>query len=153
MPRYDQSLRNALIGRKSVFEPLHVPWKIRLEDVPDKVVNGKQTIVVGEIEFHNAIAVVIPLLPLHCSVVSVEASILLVVRDGEDKDLPVKTIHLFLRSILIRFLLNSKKGSDSNAAAMHILSIRHVEAFPTILYLAHEKGEKHLHSDLRPVVN
>lgn len=72
-----------------------MPWKIRTEKVPDKVVNGKQTVVVGKIEFPNAIAVVSPLLLLHYGVVSVKASILLVVRDGEDKDLPVKAVRLF----------------------------------------------------------
>ena len=50
-----------------------MPWQIRLEKVPDKVVNGKQTVVVGKIEFSNSIAVVSPLLPLNYSVVSVEA--------------------------------------------------------------------------------
>jgi hypothetical protein len=69
-------------------------------------------------------------------------SILFVVRDGEDKDLPVKDLrlfsNLFFLSILTRFLLNLEKGSDSNAAAVHVL-IRYVEAFPTTLYLAHEE--------------
>jgi hypothetical protein len=56
-----------------------MPWKMRVEDIPDRVVNGKQTGVVGKIELPNAIAVVSPLLLLYCGVVSIKASILLVV--------------------------------------------------------------------------
>ena len=52
---------------------------MRLEDVPDRVVNDKQTLVVGKIEFPKAIAVVSPLLLLDYGVVSVKESILLVV--------------------------------------------------------------------------
>ena len=54
-------------------------WKMRLEDVPDKVVNYKQTIVVSKIEFSNAITVVSLLLLLYCNVVSVKMNILLAV--------------------------------------------------------------------------
>lgn len=100
--------------------------------------------VVQETEFLNAIAVISPLLSFHCGVVSVKASILLVLRDGEDKDFPITAIrlsfHLFFRLILICFLLNLKKGSHSNAAAVHVLSIHYVKTFPTTLNLAHEKG-------------
>jgi hypothetical protein len=130
-------------------------WKMRLEDVLDKVVNYKQTVFLSKIEFLNRITIVSPLLPLYYSVVSVKASILLVVRDREDKDLPAKALCLFsnLLLILIGFLLNPKKGSDSNAITMHILSISYVEAFPTVFYFVYEKGEKHLQSDLRLVIN
>lgn len=38
-------------------------WQIRLENIPDKVMNSKQTVVVGKIEFPNGIAIVSPFLP------------------------------------------------------------------------------------------
>lgn len=55
-----------------------MPWKIRLKKVLDKVVNGKQTVVVGKIEFPNVIAVESLLLLLHYGVVFIKASITLV---------------------------------------------------------------------------
>ena len=56
-----------------------MPWQIRLKKVSDKVVNGKQTVIVSKIKFLNVIAVVSSLLPLNYGIVSVEASILLIV--------------------------------------------------------------------------
>lgn len=58
----------------------------------------------------------------------------MVVRDGEDKDLPFKAISFFFWSLLFRFLLNPKKGFDCNAAAVHIPSIGYVKT--ATLYLA-----------------
>jgi hypothetical protein len=116
-------------------------WKMRLEKISNKVVNDKQTVVVRKIEFSNTIAIVSSLLLFHYDVVFVKASILLIMRDEEDKNLLVKIICLFFNifflSILIRFLLNSKKSSDSNATIMHVLSIRYVEIFSIAFYLAH----------------
>jgi hypothetical protein len=56
-----------------------MPWKIRLEDVLDKVMNSKQTVIICKVEFLNVIAVVSPLLPLYYRVVSVKVSITLII--------------------------------------------------------------------------
>ncbi len=114
---------------------------MRLEKISNKVVNDKQIVVVRKIEFSNTIAIVSSLFFFHYVVMFVKTSILLIMRDGENKNLLVKIICLFFNifflSILIRFLLNSKKSFDSNATTMHVLSIRYVEIFSITLYLAH----------------
>ena len=119
--------------------------------------NGKQTVIVDKIKFSNVIAVVSLLLFLNYGVVSIEASILLIVQDEEDKDLFIKAFclffYLFFQSILIGFLLNPEKGSDSSTITMYVLLIHYVEAFSTILYLAHEEGKKYLQSDLHLIID
>jgi hypothetical protein len=121
---------------------------MRLEDVPDNVVNCKQTVFLSKIEFLNGITIVGPLLLLYYSVVSVKTSILLIVRDGEDKDLPAKAFclfsNLFFLLILIGFLLNPKNGSNSNAAAMHVLLVGNIKAFSAILCFIYNKEEEHI---------
>ena len=59
-------------------------WKIQFENVLDKVMNCKQNILHDEIEFVNTIAVVSLFIRLPNGIISIKASILLVMQDRKD---------------------------------------------------------------------
>ena len=77
---------------------------MRLKNISNKVVNNKQTVFLNKIKFLNKIIIINLLFFLNYNVIFVETNIVLIMRDKEDKNLLIKTIHLFFISFFCRYL-------------------------------------------------